>query len=369
MRNIFKRFMPTGSNNHISYINTKETFSGKRHSHHPEFINNVIVYRCISLIAKSICSIPLLVYEDDKETENHPLAGLLRAPNPRMNYQTFMNALVHHFLLWGNAYIHTYLSEEQKQLVLLNPELMQIKFDDNGYPKSYEYGPQDKKQSYAMDLEARKESVLHLHTFNPDHPWIGLSPLSACHLAIEQHNAIGAHNVSLLKNGGRPSGALIVDDNLNDTDRNQLRHDIDNLYSSPDNAGRILLLEGVFKWQELGLSPKNMDFLAGKHVAVQEIATAFGVSPILVGLTEDASFNNYTEARLQFWEDTVIPLLRFFIDHMNFWFQKIYPEMHIGFDMDAILALSPRRQALWDQLNHCTFLTDEEKRHALGYGK
>lgn len=368
MRNIFKRFMPSSGSTHVTTMMGQPSFIAKKHSHHPEFVGNVIVYRCISLIAKSICSIPLLVYENDQETQKHPLAQLLKAPNPRMNYQMFMNALTHHFLLWGNAYVYTHLSEAGNCLALLSPELVQTKFDDNGYPESYQYGQNDKKKTYHIDLEANQESVLHLHSFNPDHPWIGMSPLSSCRSAVQQHNAIGAHNVALLNNGGRPSGALIVDDNLNDTDRQQLRHDIDNLYSSPDNAGRILLLEGMFKWQELGLSPKNMDFLAGKHVAVQEIATAFGISPILVGLTEDASFNNYKEARLQFWEDTVIPLLRFFVDHMNFWFQKIYPTVHIGFDMDAILALSPRRQEIWDQLNHCTFLTDEEKRHALGYG-
>ena len=369
MRNIFKRFMPSSGANHVTTMSGQSHFVAKKHSHHPEFVGNVIVYRCISLIAKSICSIPLLVYENDQETQTHPLAKLLQAPNPRMNYQMFMNALVHHFLLWGNAYVYTHLSEIDNHLALLNPEFVQIKFDDNGYPESYQYGQNEKKKTYHIDLELDQESVLHLHSFNPDHPWIGLSPLSSCRSAVEQHNAIGAHNVALLNNGGRPSGALIVDDNLNDTDRQQLRHDIDNLYSSPDNAGRILLLEGMFKWQELGLSPKNMDFLAGKHVAVQEIATAFGISPILVGLTEDASFNNYKEARLQFWEDTVIPLLRFFVDRMNFWFHMINPNVHIGFDMDAILALSPRRQEIWDQLNHCTFLTDEEKRHALGYGK
>ncbi len=367
MKNIFRRFLTQP--HHMTAMSPQSHAIGKHHSHHPEFVNNVIVYRCISLIAKSLCSIPLLVYQDDKEISDHPLACLLKSPNPHMNYQMFMNTLVHHFLLWGNAYLYTHLTGSSARLMALGPELVTIDFDDNGYPKSYSYGNPDKKKTYQSTLENDKECVLHLRTFNPDHPWIGLSPLSSCRQAVEQHNAVGAHNMALLKNGGRPSGALIVDDNLSEMDKTQLRQDIDQLYSSPDNAGRILLLEGMFKWQELGLSPKNMDFLAGKQTAVQEIATAFGVSPILVGLTEDASFNNYKEARLQFWEDTVIPLLRFFVEHMNFWFQKVYPDVHLGFDIDAILALSPRRQEIWTQLNDCTFLTDDEKRHMLGWGK
>ena len=126
------------------------------------------------MIAKSVCSIPLLVYENDQETATHLLAKLLQAPNPRMNYQMFMNALTHHFLLWGNAYIYTYLSESEKRLALLSPELINTKFDDNGYPLAYQYGQNDKKKDYSIDLVPDQESVLHLRTFNPDHPWIGL---------------------------------------------------------------------------------------------------------------------------------------------------------------------------------------------------
>lgn len=368
MINFFKRWSVTPqAHNHVTTMGTQTSFIGRASHQRPEFSRNVIVHRCVSLIAKSIASIPLLVYDNDKETSTHDLSKMLNAPNGRMNYQTFMSTMTHHFLLWGNAYIYTYLSKSDRKLVLLDPNHIEPVFNDQGYPIHYLFGQHDHRTQYACDLKKDQESVLHLKTFNPDHPWIGLSPLSSCQLAVDQHNAIGAHNVALLKNGGRPSGALIVNDNLNAVDRHQLRQDIEQLYSSPDNAGRILLLEGQFQWQELGLSPKNMDFLAGKRMALQEIATAFGISPILVGDCESACLNNYKEARLQFWEDTVIPLMHLFVGHFNFWFQKIYPTVRIDFDMDAVLALSARRQEIWEKLNTCDFLTPHEKREALGY--
>ena len=64
---------------------------------------NVIVQRCISLIAKSIASVPLILYQGALEIEGeHPLKILLKAPTPSMNYHEFMETLVSYYLLSGN---------------------------------------------------------------------------------------------------------------------------------------------------------------------------------------------------------------------------------------------------------------------------
>src|SRR3546814_10724580 len=51
-----------------------------------------------------------------------------------------------------------------------------------------------------------------------------------------------------------------------------------------------------------------MDFLELKHSAAREIAMAFGVPPMLLGLPGDATYANYREANRALWRLTVLPL-------------------------------------------------------------
>jgi len=58
-----------------------------------------------------------------------------------------------------------------------------------------------------------------------------------------------------------------------------------------------MILEGDFDWKEMGLSPKDLDFIEGKNLSSREIAQAFGVPPMLVGVPGDSTFSDYREAR------------------------------------------------------------------------
>ena len=88
-----------------------------------------------------------------------------------------------------------------------------------------------------------------------------MSPLEAGSGAIDQHNAVAGHNLCLLQNGGRPSGALVIKsgrDNysLTEEQRHSLRQDLKEIYEGTRNAGRIMMFEGDFEWKEMGLSQK-----------------------------------------------------------------------------------------------------------------
>jgi HK97 family phage portal protein len=150
--------------------------------------------------------------------------------------------------------------------------------------------------------------------------------------------------------------------------RDQLRDDIHRLYEGSKNAGRILMMEGDFAWQDMGLSPKDLDFIAGKSVSAREICQAFGVPPILAGIPGDATFANYREARFHLWEDTILPLLDYLVAEFNLWLTPFYGDnLRLGYDVDGIAALSPKREATWAKICASDFLTINEKRQAVGY--
>lgn len=150
--------------------------------------------------------------------------------------------------------------------------------------------------------------------------------------------------------------------------RSELKENLRNLYEGGRNAGKILLLEGNFEWKEMGLSPKDLDFISGKELSAKEIALAFGVPSILIGSMTSATFSNYKEARYNFWEETLIPLLNIFAGELSNWFQMLFnTDLKLWYDIDSISALTKKREIEWRKINTADFLTRDEKREAVGY--
>lgn len=329
---------------------------------------NVIVYRCISMIARGIATVPWRIYEENDELITHPIYTLMQNPGPGESGASFLESLVTSFLLSGNAFVYGGFDKKGLPVTLeiLRPDRVKI-LTDNHEVMAYEY------QLNGISRKLPREHVLHLKSVHPLNDWYGLSPIEVAAMAIDQHNAVSIHNLALLQNGGRPSGVFVWKSTeegwgLTEEQKQSIRDSITHLYSGQNNAGRIMVLEGDVEWKEMGLSPKNLDFVEGKHVAAREIAQAFGVPPMLVGVPGDATYANYKEARFHLWEDTILPLLERFQHAFTQFVAKPFGEtLRFSYDMDSIAALAPRREATWRKLAEATFLTENEKRQALGY--
>ncbi len=356
----------------------KATFTPRRYDSlcKEGYHHNVIVYRCVKLISQGIAAIPFLLYEKKNgiqhEITHHPILNLLAQPSPYQARCAFMEQIISSLLLAGNAYIEAVCNYDNLPIELyhLRPDRMTIIPHESGLPWAFEYTVDQRKRIIHHHHQPYPK-VLHLKFFHPLDDWYGMSPLEAAATAIDQHNTVSAHNLALLQNGGRPSGAFIIKSSyLSDEQRSSLRSDLKHIYEGHNNAGKILMLEGDFSWQEMGLSPKDLDFIEGKNVSAREIAQAFGVPPMLVGVKGDATFSNYKEARFHLWEDTILPLLEFIIAELNLWLVPYFCQnqmLSIGYDVDHIPALAPKREAHWAKIQDASFLSDNEKREAVGY--
>ena len=139
-------------------------------------------------------------------------------------------------------------------------------------------------------------------------------------------------------------------------------------FTGARQAGRPLLLEGGLDWKALSLSPKDMDFLEAKNAAAREIALALGVPPMLLGIPGDNTFSNYQEAQRAFWRQTVLPLFNRTMQALSNWLAPAWDDrLQLRGDLDQIEALTIEREALWARLQATSFLTDDEKRAAIGY--
>ena len=127
-----------------------------------------------------------------------------------------------------------------------------------------------------------------------------------------------------------------------------------------------MLLEGGLKWQSLSLSPADMDFATLKAAAARDIALAFGVPPMLIGLPGDSTYANYREANRALWRLTLLPLAAKLLAALAEGLETWFPDAGLAVDLDRVPALAEDRQNLWTQVSAADFLSDAEKRSLLG---
>ncbi len=332
---------------------------------------NPVVYRCVRLIAEAAASVAINVFEAQSEHETHPVSDLLARPNPREAGSQFFESVYGYLLLNGNAYLECVsVNNQPRELYALRPDRMKVIPGGDGWPEAYEYTVGAEKHVFHQD--EKQPPILHLKLFDPLDDHYGMAPLSAGQMALDTHNVAGSWNKALLDNSARPSGALVYaadGANMSDTQFDRLKDELENAFQGSMNAGRPILLEGGLDWKPLSMSPKDMDFMEAKGMAAREIALAFGVPPLLLGLPGDNTYANYAEANRAFWRQSVLPLLNRTFGSIAHWLSPSFgDEFRLEPDLDRIEALSTERAALWARVDSASFLDRNEKRQAVGYG-
>jgi len=335
------------------------------------FCRNPVVYRCVRMISEAAGSMPLQVREDKIDLDQHPMLNLLSKPNERQSCPQFLESLYGHLLICGNAYVSRVSVEDQtRELHVLDPAKVTPVLDNSGWPVAYDYTINSRRTRYSGGSAGSE--ILHLALFNPVSEINGLSPLSSAHMALDIHNSASNWNKALLDNSARPSGALVYassgGENLTDDQFSRLKDELEEGYSGAMRAGRPMLLEGGLDWKAMGFSPRDMDFMQAKNGAAREIALAFGVPPMLLGIPGDNTYSNYQEANRAFWRQTVLPLATKTACDLGNWLGSEFGNgVNLIANTDHIEAMANEREVLWNRIGQAGFLTDNEKREALGF--
>ena len=322
---------------------------------------NAIVFRCVNEIANGAAAIPFCVYQGDVKLDAHPLISLLARPNPLQAGVEYFQSLYSYLLLSGNSYaLASNINGVPTELHILRPDRIEIEPSETAIPKAYKYKINNQVvQTYPADPVTGAAEVKHFKLWNPLDDYLGLSPLAAASMDVDQHNMIAKHNIALLANGARPSGAIVfkpADDAgmrrmLTDGQREQLSTDLNNRFQGVNNAGKPMLLEGDFNWQEMGMSPKDMDFMSQANMTAKDIALCFGVPSQLIGIPDAQTYANVQEARLALYEETIIPLAKRIESDLNEWIVSSYgDDIRLTSDIDAIPAMTERRRRTYENV-------------------
>ena len=334
---------------------------------------NVIVHRCVRLIAESAASVPWRLTRDGKAIDRHPLLDLLNRPNPMEGGKALFENFYAFLSIAGDSYLEVVSAADgaPAELYVLRPDRMKVVPGPNGWPRAYRYEVGGRTHDFTVDQVSGQSAILHMKTFNPLDETYGMSPLEAAAFGIDIHNAASGWNKALFDNAARPSGALVYEPgdagHLSDEQFARLKEELADTYQGALNAGRPMLLEGGLKWQQMAFSPQDMEFVEGKHVASREIALAFGVPPLLLNIPGDNTYANYQEANRALWRLTLLPLLEKTVCGLNHWLVDNFGDgLAIDIDRDAISALQAERTAAWERVGNAHFLTVNEKRRAVG---
>lgn len=342
---------------------------------------NAIVYRCVNEISNGASAVKFNLMRGDQPIQDHPLLDLLMRPNPMCSQSEFFQIVYSYLLLSGNSYILKTGPEEREpqELYTLRPDRMRIVPSQRMIPSAFEYVVNGQvSASYNVDTSTGNSDVKQIKLFNPLDDYYGLSPLKAASADIDQHNLSNKHNVMLLMNGARPSGAVIYRPKdeagnmtmLTDSQREMLRNDLAKRFEGSANSGRTMVLEGDFDYKEMGLTPKDMDFTGMKNFSARDIALCFGVPSQLVGIPDANTYSNMQEARLALYEETIIPLLKHIESDLNEWLVPIYgDDLELKYDIDSIPAITERRRMIYDNVISAVdkgIITRNEARERLG---
>ena len=326
------------------------------------YLANPIAQRAVKIVAEGVGSAPLAA-SDAK------LSALVSATSAG---QSLLETLAAQVLLNGNGYVQIIKDGKGKpiELFALRPERMRVIPGADGWPSAYEYRVGDKRIAIPLEDEDGWPELIHIKATHPADDHYGAGSLAAADQAIAVHNAATQWNRSLLENAARPSGALVFDSgdngNLTTDQFERLKAELAAAFSGEANAGRPMLLDGGLKWQSMSLSPADMDFAALKEAAARDIALAFGVPPMLLGLPGDNTYANYREANRALWRLTLMPLATKLLAALSEGLAPWHPKAALAIDPDQVTALSEDRERLWKQVSDADFLSPDEKRAMLG---
>ena len=326
------------------------------------YLQNPVAQRAVRLVAEGIGGAPL-------QPTDTRLAALVSATSAG---QSLLETLASHLLLHGNAFIQVMKDGRGHpcELFALRPERMSVIAGADGWPTAFAYRVGERSVTIPLLDDDALPNLIHVRGFHPLDDHYGAGCLAAADQAIASHNAAARWNGYLLENAARPSGALVHETpdgvGLTTDQFDRLKAELAQAFAGSGNAGRPMLLEGGLRWQPLSLSPADMDFATLKAAAARDIALAFGVPPMLLGLPGDATYANYREANRALWRLTLLPLASKIFAALTEGLAPWFPRASLAIDLDRVPALAEDREKLWAQVSAADFLSNAEKRAMLG---
>lgn len=344
------------------------------------YMKNVVAFRCMFMIGQAM-GVPKWALFKKRDTEreeitDHQINYLLKRPNPEDSFGFLTMKWVIYLLANGNSFFERVAptsgtnKEIPKELYVLRPDKIKIETGEiTGKIKRYVY---DQKIFFDVDPLTRHSDLLHIKLFHPLNDFWGMSITEPTAKEIDTSNEATNWQKKIIENEARPGMVYTIKGYLDDEQWDRLENQLRELKSGSNNAGKNIIIEseGGASVTPYAWSPKELDWIESNREMARKICWGYGVPPMLLGIPGDNTYSNYQEARMAFWEDTIIFYLTLLREEMNNWIFSGKDEgLFLDFNLDNIPALAPKRKMLWERAEGSSFLTINEKREMVGLEK
>lgn len=258
------------------------------------------VYACVSAVAETVASLPLILYKRDGEgrspADSHPLYRVLHdQANDHQTALEFRELMQSWVLLKGNAFarIVTGNDGQVRALLPMSPDRVQVL--RVGDKLAYDYTDLNGTVSRLLQSE-----VLHLRHRTGDDGVLGVSPIAAARGVVELAIAERDHGVNTFNNGAKMLGVLKFPGKLKADQRAALRESWATQHGGAANAGKTAILEEGVEYQPVSMTLEDSSWIAARQMSVLEIARLYRVPPTIIGHLDNSNFSNSVELARQF---------------------------------------------------------------------
>lgn len=270
------------------------------------------VLACVRVLSETIAGLPLHLFrrlETGKEKAlDTPLYGVLaRRPNAWQTRFEFIEQMVVHLCLYGNAYALIAPNDRGRvgTLRLLHPASMEVSQDPESLELTYTYrDPQTSKR-----IIYRDDQVMHVRWLSSD-GIVGEVPIALGKDAIGLARALEQHGARFWNNNAMPGVVLRTDQALPREVREQLREQWDTSHRGPNNAGRTAVMSHGLHADTLGASLESNQYAELRTQALLEICRVFNMPPHKVQELGRATWGNIESENISFVQTTILPWLR-----------------------------------------------------------
>ena len=368
---------------------------------------NATIYSLINLITKAATTIPFQVYEKTNENDykrykaltsgmmdaasiqkasllqknalvelqDTELHKILERPNPAQSYNAWLTELIAFGKLTGNRYIYGIGPDtganvgKFTELYVMPSQVMEI----------ISNGIMEPVSKYKLEYNGTKyidaSEICHIKDFNPYYDgtgshMYGQSPLRAGLRSLTTNNEAVQTGVKYLQN--QTARGLLTSEmgDINEVQAQQLKDKFKRQHQGSDNAGDIIITPNKMSWVNFGLNATDVSLIAQYNASIKDLCNIYNVPVQLLNNTDSSSYNNMKEAKKALYQNAVIPELVKIKDELNRWLAPKYGDkLCIEFDFSVIPEMQEETDKVVDQLSKAWWITPNEKRSAMNYGK
>ena len=288
------------------------------------------VYAAVDRISSTLAAIPFNIYQRLPDG-NRRLAReydqfYLVHTRPHNLYTSFnfRKTLITSMLLHGNGYAML-----QRDPVTTRP--IGYKLIEPG--KVNEIKEFEEELFYfidGMDQPVPFYDMIHIHTLGLD-GYKGKSPIRIHAEMLGAAKARNEYSASVMENGGFLSGIIKAPGVLKPEQKEAIRSSWQDRHGGASKAGRVAVLDAGVDFQQLAMSPTDVQLIEMMKFSVSDIARIYGIPPHMIADLERSTNNNIEQQSIEFVQYCLMPIAK---------------QMEEAFD-SKVLRITEREQATY----------------------